>query len=118
MKRYIKSSSALPNKWELDKGDGHRFIMRYSDPDRLGTFTADITEVHPYNDADYAWAHVDGLSAKFYNRQGYIDKMHLWSYEPEDYADDVAGYVYDVFDAVCDELIKMNEKVKPVMVHN
>lgn len=118
MKRYIKSSTSYPNKWKIDKGDGHRFIMYYSDPDRFGTFTGDVTEIHPYNDADYAWAHIDGLTVKFYNRSGYIDKMYLWSYEPDDYADDVAGYVYDVYDAVCDTLVDLNKDVKPVMVHN
>lgn len=117
MKRYVKSSTAFPNKWKLDKGDGYRFLMDYTDPDRFGTFSAHVTMLKAYDDADYAWASIDGLVVKFYNRKGFIDKMPLWSYEPEEYSGDVAGYVYDVFNAVCDELINLNKDVKPVMVH-
>lgn len=120
MKRYIRSTTAdqFPNRTKIDKGDGHRFFVYYTNPDRLGTMRAQIQEIHPYNDADYAWAAVDGLQVKFYNRKGLIDKMPLWSYEPDDYADDVMSYVDDVLDAICDELVKLNENVKPVIVHD
>ena len=114
----IQASKAFPNKWKQDKGDGYRFLMDYTDPDRLGTFQAHITMLKAYDDADYVWAYIDGLRVKFYDSKGLVDKMWLWSYEPDDYAGDVMGYVNDVFDAVCNELIQMNSTIKPVMVHN
>lgn len=116
MKRYIKSATQYPNYMKLERGR-NKFAVYYTDPNDFGDMKAAVSEIHPYDDADYAWAKIEGLKVTFYNSKGVLDTMHLWSYEPDEY-EDITEYVNDVLDTVCTDLLELNKSVAPVMVHN
>ena len=79
-----------------------------------------ISEIHPYDDAKYTWAKRSDNNSNivlFINDGKVIDKMHLWSYEPDDY-ENFDDYLNDILDDVAVELMSINSDVKPRMIHN
>lgn len=116
MKRYIRAATQYSDSTTISHGN-KRFFVHYDPMDQFGGIYAQISEIHPYDDAEYAWAKIDGLVAYFYQNGKVIDKMHLASYEEEDW-ETPAEYFDDVLDSVAVELIHINKDVKPIMVHN
>lgn len=97
--------------------DGRQFAVRYNEPNRTGAMRAAIQMITPYDDAEYAWASIEGLKVTFYQGDKKLDDMHLWAYEEDEY-EDIGEYVKSITDAVAKELINFNKDVDPVMVHN
>lgn len=71
-----------------------------------------MSELHPYDDADYAWAKFDGGNVKFYRSGKLIDQMAIHEYEEDDY-EDYDEYVSDILDSVAVTLRELNTDVKP-----
>ncbi len=113
MKRYIRSSTQYPERTTTTV-NGQRFSIQYA-PFARGIY-AQISEIHPYDDAEYAWAKVDNSIAYFYKDGKLLDKMHLADYD-EDMDGDYEVWWKDMIDSVAEELHNMNKDVKPVMVH-
>lgn len=89
----------------------------YGDPN---DFKAQITEIHPYDDADYAWARIGARGAmevEFIKDGRILEKMQLHYYDDEDY-ENLEQYFDDIIDTVCVELRSFNKYVKPKMIHN
>lgn len=79
-----------------------------------------ISEIHPYDDAEYTWAkRSDELADRvLYIRDGRIvEKVRIWSYKPDEY-EDPTEYVNDVLDTVAVNLMKKNSDVDPKIIHN
>ena len=79
-----------------------------------------MSEIHPYDDGDYAWCKRDdssSLRVDFFRNGKKLDSMNLWSYESDDY-ENYTDYIDDVLDQVAIELMDVNKDVKPRMVHN
>lgn len=77
-----------------------------------------MSEIHPYDDAEYTWANHTGNNIVVFYRNGKkVDQMTLWDfdkYEDESYDE----YFHQILNAVGEELLDLNRDVKPVMVHN
>jgi len=117
MKRYIKSSLEKVY-WELYKPSlrNYRFSGQI-DPIR-GQLFGDVQKIAPYDDADYAWAKVNGNGLIEFIKDGKIvDKMQTHAYEEEDY-EDVNEYFNDIIESVAEELKKINQSIKPRMMYD
>ena len=81
-------------------------------------FECQVSEIHPYDDAEYTWAKMGSNKQVQFIRDGKIqDKMQMHEYEPDDY-ESVENYYEDIVDSICTELMGMNADVKPIMIHN
>ena len=122
MKKYIHAS-AYVNKLNYSRS-GKRFSVRLSDCDeRNPVCEFQITEIHPYDDADYAWAKCDGRVIKYYRnnirsrRNELIGLINIPKYDPDRY-DDYNEYVTNLVDIAAIDLIHHNKHVIPKMIHN
>ena len=118
MKRMIRASVEYPEYATFQHGR-KRFSshINYDGPYE-GSFAATISEIHPYDDAEYTWAKIAfNGSVKFIRDGKVVDKMQLPTYEEDDYGR-IEDYYDDMLDTVAVELIDMNRDVKPIMVHN
>lgn len=125
MKRYIKANTEYPNYITIKHGNRQFGVHINEDGPYEGSFAASISEIHPYDDAEYTWAKINFNGQILYYRDGkLVDKSQLWSYEPDDYEEQEYGtsavdqYINDCLDSVATDLIQMNRDVKPIMVHN
>lgn len=124
MKRMIKASTEYTEYINIQHGNKKFGVHINTDGPYEGSFAAQISEIHPYDDAEYAWAKINfNGQVIFYQNGKVIDKMQLASYEPEDYEDyyenaSVNEYINDCLDTVAVELLNMNRNVEPIMVHN
>lgn len=124
MKRYIKANTEYPDYITITHGHRQFGVHINDDGPYEGSFAASISEIHPYDDAEYTWAKI-GFNGQtiFYRNGKVVDKMQLASYEPDDYEEYYEGaavdtYINDCLDTVATELLQMNRDVKPIMVHN
>ena len=124
MKRLIKASDQYTDFITTQHGR-QRFAVHINENGPYeGSFAAQISEIHPYDDADYAWAKIKfNGQVEFIQNGKVIDRMQLPGYEPEDYEEyyenaDVDTYISDMLDSVAVELMHINRDVEPRMVHN
>ncbi len=114
---YVNNVDPVEIKTILQHGPNGRYSVRGEYNPENGRIKADVTKLAAYDDADYVWARIDdNWTVKFIQDGKQIDRMILWSYEPDDY-ESVEEYVNDVLDQVVVELIDSNEDIKPVMIH-
>ena len=96
-----------------------KFSIHQNFPKDPNNLKADISEVHPYDEADYAWARIGSkghMQVQFIRNGKVFDTMQF-AYFDEDYHDPEA-YINDVINTVCEDLLDFNKDVEPVMVHN
>ena len=126
MKRYIKSSdnfnSELTEYFTFNHGR-QEFSCHAINTDTLADadlFRATVSEIHPYNDAEYAWAQIGKIQPLHvrYIREGkVIDVGMLPDYNDEAYESE-QEYYDAILDKVAIRLLELNKDVKPIMVHN
>lgn len=121
MKRYVHSADIIDEKsltgkpFEFQHGR-KRFMGRIVEDNNI-IRSGQITQIHPYDDADYAWAKIEGPVVKFIRDGKVIDKMTIFEYDDEYYEHDWE-YIDEVLDTIAVELINLDRNTKPVMVHN
>ncbi len=124
MKRWIKASDQYPEYLTIQHGRRNFSVHLNHDGPYEGSFAAQISEIHPYDDAEYTWAKIDFNGQVLYYRNGkLVDKSQLWSYDPDDYEEyyenaAVDQYISDCLDSIVTDLLQLNRDVKPIMVHN
>lgn len=125
MKRQINASSQYNDFITIQHGPRSFAVYINEDGPYEGAFAAQISEIHPYDDAEYTWAKIDFNGRVLYYRNGkLVDKSQLWSYDPDDYEEQefdtsaVDQYINDCLDSIATDLLQMNRDVKPIMVHN
>ena len=118
MKREISASSQYTDYTSIQHGK-QRFSVHYSfNGPYEGSFVAQISEIHPYDDADYVWAKINANGRIDYIKNGrVIDRAQLPDYIEEDY-EDVNEYYNEMIDMVAVDIMDMNRSIKPVMIHN
>ena len=116
MKRYVKSSTQYPHYMSYNYGR-HKFAIHYTDPNGAGDMKAQISSVHPYDDADYTWAKITGPQVIFYRDGKEIDRMTLPAYDPEDY-ESLDEYIDETIDSICAELINFDKDIQLRMMYD
>lgn len=116
MKKYVKASQ-YNSYFTINHGKQKFSVHINTDGPYPGSFAAQVSEIHPYDDAEYAWAKVEfnGLT-KFIKEGKIIDKMQLPTYEEDDY-ESVGEYADEMLDSIAVELMNINKDVEQVMVH-
>ena len=124
MKRYIKSSKITDDYTDHYnvKYDWVKFSVytKYADDPEM--FQCQITELHPYDDAEYAWVKKDSpTDATVYKNgkpYGHIE-VREWDEEAEqEYKGNIQKFINEMVKHLCYELRKFNRDVKPVIVNN
>lgn len=123
MKRYIRSSRATDytDHYTLRK-DGVKFSVYTKYVDDPDNFQCQISEIHPYDDADYAFVYknspADATVYKNGKPYGHIE-VREWDDEAvEEYRGNTDKFVRDIINYLCTELRKFNRDVEPRMIHN
>jgi len=114
MKKYIRSNTYIKiGGVEFSIKDKPLHWCEYD----LSDYEAQIREIHPYDDADYYWAHITGASAAFIQNGKVKSFMELPTFVEDNYEDE-SEYIDVIIDTVCRELRKMNKNISPRMIHN
>ena len=117
MKRYIKSNSEFKD-YTVIRVDNTRFTVNYTAEDDM-LKNIYMHEIHPYDDAEYAYARMySPVEIAFYRNGKIIDKMQIAEYDED--VDELSfdEYLDDVFTSIATELRNINKYVKPIMLHN
>ena len=96
-----------------------RFKIHQNSPKDPNNLKASVSEIHPYDDAEYTWARIGAkgsMYAEFIQNGKIIDSMQFAYFEPEYHDSEL--YIQDVINTLCEELIRFNKNVEPVMIHN
>ena len=118
MKRMVKANTQYTDYATIQHGRKRFSVHLNYDGPYEGSFAAQITEIHPYDDAEYTWAKIGYNGQVQFIRNGkVVDKMQLPTYESDDY-ESIEDYYNDMLDTIAVELINMNRDVEPIMVHN
>lgn len=120
MKRYIKSDSAQPIYSERRKFtfDGIQYVAYIRNADNPENLMFDISELHPYDEAEYAWARkVSPIMVNIYQAGKKIDEIYVKDYNQEEFVNP-EGYVNTVIEVICEELREYNKKVDPKVDHS
>ena len=97
---------------------GQKFsgYIKYEDEPWNLQFT--LSEIHPYDDAEYCWAKKDRPNSVSVFQKGYrVTSIDVPEYDEDIYKNE-NEYVDSVIDWTCKCLREMNSRIKPVMVHN
>lgn len=118
MKRYVRSS-IQPDDWERTtyKLPGKNFSVRCKMNENDGSLLCRISEIHPYDLAEYAWITKDTPTTASIVKNGKrVKEVYLPDYD-EDMYEDFYEYVDTVIDILCKALKKYNADVKPRIDH-
>ena len=116
----------LTDSFVVEHGPNIRYMCHIGN-ENSPNFSAQLSKISPYDDADYVWARIyENKKVNFIKNGKVIRSIQLESYEDyysgEDYESldelDLQGYINDCLDTVVFELHDFNKKIKPVMVHN
>lgn len=130
MKKVIKSSASASanadlNLYDTFKLGKKRFSVHYNNIDNgpaadpvcmLRQFEATISEIHPYDDADYAWARLGKGVVDYYRSNKHIDKSYYGTSDDMDVENE--EWCDAVLYGVAENLADLNRDVEPRMIHN
>lgn len=123
MKRYLRSSKVVEasvDQTYTDRFNFRRGNQKFSiytkyadDPEK---FQCQITEIHPYDLAEYYWIKKDQPAiAKVIDPRGRVaGYIEVREYDEDDY-EDSNEYINDILDYMCTELRGYNKNIKPVI---
>lgn len=128
MKRYLRSSTQSSSSKSVyissaTKYTDHdvytwgnrKYSIYFKNADDPANFMCQVSEIHPYDLAKYAWAAKDApTSATIYKDGKKIKTIGVKEYDEDDYEED-SEYINDVIFDMCKALRDANAKVKPVI---
>ncbi len=89
-----------------------------NDPKWPDEYVCQVDEIHPYDDAEYAWAKkVSPVSAKIIQNGKVIETISVPEWDDEVFEDE-NEYYNEVIDVMVRAIRKINKDVEPIMVHN
>ncbi len=124
MKKLLRPSSAILSS---ESGDymnhytytrsGQRFSVNDNNPSNPDWFQFIMSELHPYDDADYAWAKKDSPVELKIIKSGQVQSripLPEWDYDSYEDEDEYYGTLIDIA-AVA--LLEANRDVQPMIDH-
>lgn len=116
MKKYIKASE-YEDRMVFTRS-GTRYAVYMNDcSEKQPVCKFKMAGIHPYDDADYAWAVCDGAVVNYYRGQRKIGSNVVMQYDPDDY-EEYSEYIYELVDSTAVTLRDYNKDVKPKIIHN
>lgn len=134
MKILIKSSTASTKKpvkaskvpsytghYTHKLSNGRRYSVYTMYEGDADNFQCQITEIHPYDEAEYYWIRKESpASATVYRngkKQGYIE-LREWDDDAQDeYDDRDENFIADLVHYMCEELYAYNKDIEPRIDH-
>lgn len=128
MKKYIKATRYTNSM--IYTRNGVRFSVDMNDcseDNPICKFA--VSEIHPYDDADYVYAICNGSQITYYRplrkndfirnapHTEVVDRETLFDYDPEDW-EDYNEYIREIIDETCVNLLGYNKTVEPIIIHN
>lgn len=108
MKKLIVSSTEYDKRITNNIGK-QKFSVYLSETEDPYGFRFQISEIHPYDLTDYAWAKkISPMQVNFYDHGKVITTMTVPDYEEDDF-ESVDDYYQFVIDNVCMELRELNK---------
>lgn len=83
----------------------------------LTNYKANISQIHPYDDATYYYAVINGNVAKFYMYNKVKSSMTLPVFDEDNYEDE-SEYLDTIIEMTCRELRELNKTIKPRILHD
>lgn len=124
MKKYVRSSKAVKaasepydNRFTYTRGNQKFAVYTFNeyDPD---SFKCQVSELHAYDDADYAWGEKDRPnSVAIYQGGKRIKRIQVPEWDADMYETE-NEYYDEVIDRICVALRNINRGVEPRMMHN
>lgn len=124
MKRIICGSTRYANEI-TETHDGINYSIKTTEVDNspeadpfklFQDFEGQVSEIHPYDDADYTWATFARGIVKYYRGSKLIDKSYYG--DSDDFETETSEWCQLVVDNIIDNLQDLNKNVKPNMIHN
>ena len=100
-------------------GTGQKYSIYLNNEDNPDEISMQISGIHPYDDAEYAFARVESFRpnvAQIIKNGSFLSSVKMQPYNEEDW-EDVNEYVNDFIDRVIAELERVNEDVEPKIMH-
>ena len=122
MKRVIAAASNFNSQlteYSTYQRGRQKFAIHENLPSDPNSWKASISEIHPYDEAEYTWARIGArgaMEAEFIRNGKVVDRMQLNYYDPDDY-EDLEPYFNDIIDSICLELRQYNKDVTPKIDH-
>lgn len=129
MKRYISKPDAsiqcsrfsnhviLKNHHFLDPGCSYSIYI--DNEDDLSKLSLQVSELHPYDDAIYAFARVEQNNptlAQIIKNGKFLSSVKMPEYDDESW-EDPQEYIDEFIDRIIYELHEVNKDVKPKIMH-
>lgn len=116
MKKLIASSRSNSYDRSFTYNVGKQaFSVKVSDDDDPYRIRFQISEIHPYDLTEYAWAKkTSPMEVSFYDDGHLVDTMTISDYD-DDYFESVEDYFDTLIDTVCRELQTINKDKKPMI---
>lgn len=129
MKRLIRSSTMSSSNHSASKiststkytdhdvytWGKQKYSIYFKNADDPANFMCQVSEIHPYDFAKYAWAAKDApTSATIYKDGKKIKTIGVKEYDEDDYEED-NEYLNDVIFDLCKALKDINEEVEPII---
>ena len=115
MKRYIKSNteSQLNSHRFTIQRSGTKFAVNTSHEDDPDSFQFEVQELHPYDDAEYAWAKkASPVEVNLYRNGRRISVIPVPEWDEDQY-EDATEYFNECLDITYLALIEANKNVEP-----
>lgn len=116
--KSIKADSRFGTRYTVNNWHGlrgHNYSVRVYNEDDPSRLQLQISGLHPYDDADYAWARVESFRptlAQIIKNGAFLSSVNMQCYEEEDW-ESSDEYVDEFIDRIIAELEVVNKDVKP-----
>ncbi len=113
----MKASTKNYNGPFVHEHGRRRFSVYTKFEDDPDYFQCQVSEIHPYDLAEYAWAEKDSpCGATVYKAGKKIGIINLPEYDPDNY-EECYEYLDDIIDRIAVKLIWYNKGVEPRIDH-
>lgn len=122
MKKLIRSSTSVRASVQYDNSftytrSKQKFSVKTKYEDDPDSFQCQVSEIHPYDLAEYAWAKKDApVSASIFKEGKKLKSIPLPEWD-EDIYEDADEYLNEVIDRICVALLHVNASVESRIDH-
>ena len=120
--KSIKADSRFGTEYTVTSWHGlkcHDYFIRVYNEDDPSQLQLQISGIHPYDDASYAWARVESFRptfAQIIQNGRRLSSVSMPSYVEEDW-ENFDEYVDEFVDRIIAELEEVNKDVQPKIMH-
>lgn len=113
------------NVYQVARYKGTQYSLRYNDvdtspeasaQDMFNQFKCQVSEIHPYDDAEYAWAKIENRKITIIQDRKVVDSILYFNADDADV--DNPEWCEYVVDRAIQRLYEINKNIEPAIIHN